>query len=425
MNAIATQLETLVTPENVTRFDDLEPSQQARIAQSLVPGTKPDCIVYPRTQTELAEVIQLAKSHHWRILPCGSGSKLTWGGLGEGVNLVVSTQRLNQVIEHAVGDLTVTVEAGMKFADLQQILAESGQFLAFDPAYPEHATMGGIVATADTGSWRQGYGGVRDRLIGFSFVRTDGQIAKAGGRVVKNVAGYDLMKLFIGSYGTLGIISQVTFRLYPFPPDSRTVILTGKLENIAQATQILLTSALTPTACDWVLDQKGISLVTRFQSISESVNQQAQRLLEVGKALSLEGTVLEPDQEANLWKRLPEQIWQPSLVSGIICKIGIKPTEAAKTLKLLAESSATALIHAKTGLGLVRWNEISIPQLQEMRSHLNQNAGFLTILEAPVSLKQQLDVWGYTGNAVELMRQLKQKFDPDYLLSPHRFVGGI
>ena len=256
MNAIASSLASTVGEENVVcLWENLELSQQKHIQQAIASTNPPSCIVYPRTTEQLAAVIAASYRDNWRVLPCGSGSKLTWGGLAKGVDVVVSTERINQLIEHAVGDLTVTVEAGMKFSRLQGILAASRQFLALDPTAVESATIGGIVATGDTGSLRQRYGGVRDQLLGITFVRADGQIAKAGGRVVKNVAGYDLMKLFTGSYGTLGIISQVTFRVYPLPELSGTVVLTGTAEAISQAAQTLRGSALTPTQADLLSTQ--------------------------------------------------------------------------------------------------------------------------------------------------------------------------
>ncbi|NES72750.1 MAG: FAD-binding oxidoreductase, partial [Okeania sp. SIO2D1] len=202
------------------------------------------------------------------------------------VDLVVSTQKLNRIVEHAVEDLTVSVEAGVKLADLQQRLRAAGQFLPLDPAYPETATLGGILATADAGSWRQRYGGVRDLVLGLSVVRADGEIAKAGGKVVKNVAGYDLMKLFVASYGTLGIISEVTLRTYPLLKASQTVAAAGDESAIAKLTESLLCSALTPTAIDLLSTRlvedlalgNGFGLLVRFQSLGASVEEQSQRL---------------------------------------------------------------------------------------------------------------------------------------------------
>ncbi|MFM6277764.1 MAG: FAD-binding oxidoreductase, partial [Dolichospermum sp.] len=194
MNTIASTLTSILGGENtVICWENLASGQKQNLEQSIDSKSYPICVVYPHSQAELAAVITTANSHQWRVLACGSGSKINWGGLAKNIDIVVSTERINQLIEHAVGDLTVTVEAGMKFAHIQEILAKSGQTLALDPAFPESATIGGIVATADTGSLRQRYGGVRDQILGITFIRADGEIAKAGGRVVKNVAGYDLM----------------------------------------------------------------------------------------------------------------------------------------------------------------------------------------------------------------------------------------
>ncbi|MGK7902681.1 MAG: FAD-binding oxidoreductase [Hormoscilla sp.] len=429
MNPIASQLETIVSPAAVVSFSQMEVPQQQQFQRAIAPATaRPKCIVYPSTPEELGAVLQLAKSQSWRVLPCGSGSKIDWGGLVHPVDIIVSTAGLNQAIEHAVDDLTLTVAAGMKFVQIEEMLAGHNQFLALDPAYPENATIGGIVATADTGSWRQRYGGVRDRLIGISFVRSDGKIVKAGGRVVKNVAGYDLMKLLTGSYGTLGVISQVTLRLYPLPEASGTVVLTGSTPAIDQATRTLLNSALTPTAADLTCDSEGIKLIARFQSMAQSVKQQSERLLEVGQALGLEGSLYSDTDEVNLWKGLRKPIWESSATVPIICKIGVRPTAAVEALTFCQKMPATSIagvIHARTGLGLLRSEALRSTQLLEMRSHLASKGGFLTVLSAPVEFKQKIDVWGYKGNAIEIMRGIKQQFDPKNILSPHRFVGGM
>ena len=301
------------------------------------------------------------------------------------------------------------------------------KFLALDPAFPNSATIGGMVATADTGSLRQRYGGVRDQLLGITFIRADGQIAKAGGRVVKNVAGYDLMKLFTGAYGTLGIISQVTFRVYPIPETSQTVILTGKPEAISQAVRTLQSSELTPTQVD-LLSSKlvtnldlgtGIGLITRFQSINESVQEQSKRLLAIGEKLGLQGVIYLGNQEADLWQRLPEQIHSHVTESTITCKVGVLPTAAVEIINQID----IGLIHISSGLGLVRLENKD--QILPLRNLCAANSGFLSILSAPVELKERFDVWGYNGNALAVMRGIKTQFDGNFILSPGRFVGGI
>lgn len=424
----ASTLKSIINIENaVLPWENLEPTQKQRIQPAIDSQTHPSCIVYPHTQAELAAVIATANRNKWRVLPCGSTSKLHWGGISKNIDIVVSTERINQLIEHAVGDLTVTVEAGMKFDYLQEILAKSRQTLALDPAFPHSATIGGIVATGDTGSLRQRYGGVRDQLLGITFVRADGQIAKAGGRVVKNVAGYDLMKLFTGSYGTLGIISQVTFRVYPLPETSGTVVLTGKVEAISQAVTILQGSELTPTQADLISNQlvsrlglgTGIGLITRFQSISESVKEQSNRLLSIGQQLGLDGAIYSAENEADLWQRLPEQIHSDVTSSLITCKIGVVPTTAVEVINQIS----MGLIHLSSGLGSVSLENES--QVLTLRNLCQSNYGFLSVLAAPVEIKKRLDVWGYTGNALHIMRGIKERFDGNYILSSGRFVGGI
>lgn len=433
---------SIVGEENaVCLWENIELGQQKRIQQAIASGNSPSCIVYPHTQKQLAAVIATAYTNNWRVLPCGSGSKLNWGGLVKGVDVVVSTKRINQLIEHAVGDFTITVEAGMKFSDLQALLAKSRQFLAIDPTAPESATIGGIVATGDTGSLRQRYGSVRDQLLGITFVRADGQVAKAGGRVVKNVAGYDLMKLFTGSYGTLGVMSQLTFRLYPLPEASATVVLTGSAEAISQAANILRGSALTPVQADLLSTKlvsslglgQGLGLIARFQSINESVKEQSNRVLEVGQKLGLDGAIF-ADDEANLWQRLQKRIHTTATESVITCKIGVLPTAAVEILTQVE----LGLIHISSGLGLLQLEDKN--QVLKVRDELRSaggdaygglrlrtqaHRGFLTILEASMAVKEEIDVWGYTGNGLPLMRAIKEQFDSKNILSPGRFVGGI
>lgn len=427
MEAVAQRLEELVSPAGLLAWDDVEASRQQAILRSLRPGGSPAYVVSPDTGAELASVMEFAHQHQWCVLPMGKGSKLHWGGLVAGATLVISTERLNRVIDHAIGDLTVTAEAGLPFAELQQLLGKAGQFLAIDPTdSSERATLGGIVATGDAGSLRHRYHSVRDMLLGVTFVRSDGQIVKAGGRVVKNVAGYDLMKLLTGSYGTLGIITQVTFRVYPIAPASQTAVLAGDADAIAKALQTLLGSALSPSAVDLRLEQ-GIRLVVQFQSVFESVKLQVMRLGEIASALELSVEIYANDAETHLWQRSRDLMNETSHSNAILCKIGVKPSNAVEALCEIERlmPNTTAVIHAGSGLGQFAVEGVRSVQIQAVRSHLQTLGGYLTILQAPPELKQSIDVWGYTGNALELMTRVKNQFDPNHLLSPHRFVGNI
>lgn len=431
--AIVQQLETIVgTSAGIYSYPNLPAFWKGRIAETVTPETEIDCFVCPQTSAQLSEVMALAYRQNLRVLCAGAGTKLHWGGLAEKVDVVLSTAKLNRLIDHAAGDMTVTAESGMKFSDLQAILAQKGQFLPLDVPFAEEATLGGIVATAITGSLRHRYGGVRDLLIGLSFVRSDGEIAKAGGRVVKNVAGYDLMKLFTGSHGTLGVICQVTFRVYPLPDASQTVVLTGEKAAIAEAAKTLMASALTPTAMD-VLSPAivaqlncgdGMGLLVRFQSVAESVRQQSDRLLEVGKMLSLKGHTLTDDSD--LWQQLKNVMWNSEHRDQILCKIGVRPSNAVEALAGFDSLNGSGVIHAGSGLGVLRLEENSgVETVEKLRKICEEKGGFLTILQGAVSLKQKCDVWGYKGNGLEVMKKIKTQFDAKNILSAGRFVGGI
>ncbi|MGH2414393.1 MAG: FAD-binding oxidoreductase, partial [Microcystaceae cyanobacterium] len=276
-----------------------------------------------------------------------------------------------------------------------------------------------------------------DMVLGLSFVRADGQIAKAGGRVVKNVAGYDLMKLFSGSYGTLGIITQVTFRVYPIPETSATLVLSGETNAMATATQTLLKSGLTPTAADLLSASlvkqlkigQGIGLIVRFQSISESVQEQLSQLRSQVQRLGLQASSYRGEDETSLWQNLQQIMRTPISDSAITCKIGVIPTAAVTILHQLDELTAETklgMINISSGLGrFYLKSDAALSDIKKLRSLCQEYRGFLTVLDAPTIFKQQFEPWGYTGNALEIMQQIKGKFDPKNILSPGRFVGGL
>ena len=431
--AIATQLQSIIGSN--TKLVELSPSDpdwHTCITQAISVGETDIYVVFPETVAELAQIVALAAQENYRILICGNGSKLNWGKAATKINLVISTQKCDRLIEYAVDDLTVTVEAGMKLADLQAQLLAHNQFLPIDPTYPDLATIGGIVATADTGSWRERYGGVRDLLLGLSFVRADGAIAKAGGRVVKNVAGYDLMKLFTGAYGTLGIITQVTFRTYPLIPTSQTLLLTGAADAIAQVSQSIRNSGLTPTALDLlsigVVKQLGMGnnygLIVRWQTIPESIAQQVAQVKAIATQLNLDVSDYQAEAETDLWQQCATLTSITKEDTAIACKLGIAPTAAINFLQLksIQDLSVAVRIHVSSGIGQLQLDSQNDQIIEQMRTYCQQHQGFLTILDAPKSLKQQWDVWGYTGNALSTMQKLKQQFDPLNILNSDRFL---
>ncbi|NJL89747.1 MAG: FAD-binding oxidoreductase [Coleofasciculaceae cyanobacterium SM2_1_6] len=433
MSTIVPHLDHLQQLTNPTNIQDWQPAIAWGLRHTEPKETIP--MITPDTGQEMGEVMKFAQAHNLKILPTGQGTKLHWGGLLGEVDLVVSTQKLNQVVDHAVGDMTVTIEAGIDLAELQTILGKEQQFLPLGPNLA--GTVGGTIATAMTGSWRQRYGGVRDLLLGISFLRADGELAKAGGRVVKNVAGYDLMKLFTGSYGTLGVITQATFRVYPLPETSTTLLCTGDLAGITATAQTFLNSALTPTSCDLLSPkltqelggEKSLGLLVRFQSILPSIQEQSTRLTELATAHSLKVMTFADTSESSLWQDLTNQIFPHTQIPTLTCKIGILPTAAPQLLQSLhnLDNSSLGLIHAGSGVGWLHLDQavISPEILQKIRHQCQDSQGYLSLLAAPTDYKKQLDVWGYHGNALEIMEKLKQQFDPQAVLSPQRFVGNL
>ncbi len=444
-NQLITLFTNLIGDENVVLFDRLKPSLHQRIVHSLADDSlQPVCMLYPSTIAELSSAIALASKHRLRILPCGNATKLDWGGLVSRADLIISTSRLNKVIEHCIGDLTVTVESGVNYQDLQAVLAKEGQFLAIDPPYSNRATIGGILATGSAGSWRHRYHSVRDMCLGIEFVRSDGEVVKAGGRVVKNVAGYDLMKLLTGSYGTLGIASTITFRLYPLPEYTQIALITGDAVAIAQAARQISTSVLTPTACDLLSASAiaelglgdGAGLAIQFSSLKASVLEQCDRVMILAKELNLQVQII--DAVADFWQLLEMLMWEGQLRdldqivnNNVVCKLGILPSAAVLTLQeceqIFKDISYALQIHMGSGLGVLRVNSSQdlgaiAQQIANVRSIMESHDGFLTILEASNQLKTENDVWGYTGNASDLMHRIQQKFDPKGLLSPNRLL---
>jgi glycolate oxidase FAD binding subunit len=435
MGAIAQTLESIVDAAHITACEALAEPWLGRLQGAIGTASWPECIVYPQTVEQLAAVVACAHKHHWRLIPCGHGSKLDWGGLVNSADLVVSTAQLNQVIEHAEGDLTVTAQAGVGFADMQTALQQTRQFLAIDPAYPDLATLGGLVATRDTGALRQRYGGIRDLLIGIEFVRHDGQLAKAGGRVVKNVAGYDLMKLMTGSFGTLGIITQLTLRTYPQSETSQTVLLKGDSSTLKRVTADILRSPLTPIALDILSsglltapqpDQTGLAL--RFQSIEAGVTEQVERLQAIVQPYALSTQVLTDEADAQFWPTINRQLFDATATNAAIAKLGILPAKAVDLLDFLAATlppeSWQARIHASSGIGTLRLQTVptSLDTLPSVRSYCQTASGYFNLLTAPNAWKVAFDPWGIHPSTRMLMSRLRAQFDPQDRLSPGRMM---
>jgi glycolate oxidase FAD binding subunit len=406
-----------------------------------VDGVAARFVARPRSVEEASQVLRAAAADGLAVAFTGGGSKLGLGNPPERVDLVVLTGGLHQVLEHAAGDLVVQAQAGVRLADLRQRLAPAGQQLALDPPEPR-ATLGGVVAANASGPRRLRYGTVRDLIIGITVVLADGTVARAGGKVVKNVAGYDLAKLFCGSLGTLGMVAEVIFRLHPVPAAAAVVTLPVEgPEQAGQAVRRLLGSTLEPSAAELTVDEWGWPgrLTVVFEGIRPGVEAQAAAAAELLGQVG-EAAVAGPGQTEAALNQLGAL---PFEKADYAVKATFPPAELAGALGDLAGvgrrwSGGPISVHAATG---VLWmasaaREGDLPadspgfggvvrSITEARERLAARGGGLVLVKASPELKRAVDVWGPPGDAIGLMRRVKERFDPDRRLSPGRFVGGI
>jgi glycolate oxidase FAD binding subunit len=348
------------------------------------------------------------------------------------LDLIVSTSRLNKVIEHTPGDQVVRVQAGLKLQDLQEQLAGSNQMLGIDP--PETragATIGGIVAANSSGPRRYSYGTVRDLIIGITVVLPDGTIAKAGGKVVKNVAGYDLSKLFTGSLGTLGVIATCNFRLHPKPEVSCTVAVElGDTLSAGQATQAIVHAQLVPSAVElhWSEEQKLLSVL--IEGIPSGVEAQAEMASYLLKGFG-EVRTLSDEEVEDLGPLNPPGIGDEE----VEIHVSAPPAELTgvldSALGATERRGVTPRITGHAGIGttylaLSRGDEEAWVQVtEELREIWVRRGGSVVVRKAPPSTKSRLEAWGPVGDYLDLLRRVKDKFDPGGNLNPGRFVGGI
>jgi len=399
----------------------------AATARDVVVGVQPEYVVSPGTQQELAAVLACANEAGVSVIPRGGGTKLDWGNAPAHVGIILSTLHLNRVSEHAWADLTVVVEGGCTLKALQDALSQHGQRLAIDVLWPERSTVGGVLSTNDSGAFRLRYGALRDLIIGVTVALPDGTLASSGGKVVKNVAGYDLPKLATGALGTLGVITRAIFRLHPLCRETLTLSFTApsieKIQNIILAVQdsTLAHSALQIRCAGGQQPEADIL----FEATPAGLAAQKQKLQEMLGGLAVQASPGTP------WSA-KQRLWDSADNSTAIAKLSVLPTQIAATVreleKVLGPSSLDwQLAMQATGigwLGISNATESMKAILQELRRFVENNGGFLVLLRKPPGL-ESLDAWGGPGDAIDVMRALKRELDPKAALNPGRFVGGI
>jgi glycolate oxidase FAD binding subunit len=425
IRAFKVAVHDVVTPDHV----------HAARPEDVAAGLPPELVVQPGTEQELAQVLKIANDSQVAVVPRGGGTKLAWGNRPARVDAILSTSRLNRVIEHAWSDLTVSVEAGCTIQKLQDTLALHGQRLALDPLWPERATVGGVLSSNDSGVLRLRFGGLRDLIIGATLALADGTLASSGGKVVKNVAGYDLSKLATGAFGTLGVITRAIFRLYPLPQNSlHLTILANDLHETQRLILAIQSSKLAHAALQarvWAEAPPEVNIL--FEGTEAGIAAQRAELTK------LAGHAKMKEASPEVWK-VRQELWPLSngsaertgFPSSAIAKLSVLPSTVAMTVQRIAHATNPqhfgwrAVIQA-TGIGWLRLDgqPYAVHEaLQTLRKELEAAGGSLVLLEQSEGL-EPFEAWGQPGDALPLMQALKRQFDPRGTLNPGRFVGGI
>jgi len=422
------------------------------LAAYLVDGKAPGAAVFPRTAEELAAVLAAAGEAGAAVIPWGSGAHIGSGNIPRAYDLALSTARLDRVLEHEPADLTVTVEAGIPLSKLQARLAEHGQFLPLDPPGSPDATVGGVLAANVSGPSRHAHGTARDLLLGCRVAHPDGTLSRGGSRVVKNVAGYDMPKLYVGSLGTLGVIVEATFRAAPLPAVQATLVAVfpagapaaeagSAAADLGLSLQAL--ELMDPAFTAALLDGLGLSLpegawgLAAWTAGSESAVRRSMRELEALCRGATAQSRLQGDSSESLWERL-RGLMQPE-AAELATKASVLSSDVPRlmdSLRDLAQGSAipiSSVAHLGVGVVYSRWRPAEGPSGVEagIRVHSQAEAaardlgGSLVVEQAPPALKEHIDVWGSPRVDFELIRRIKEQFDPRGTLSPGRFVGRL
>jgi glycolate oxidase FAD binding subunit len=451
----------------------------------VVAGVQPSVVATPTSTREASDLLRAAASLGLAVVPRGTGTKLTWGNPPRRCDMVVEMTGMDHVVEHEAGDLVATVQAGIGLDALAQALGAAGQRLALDPPSrwlpPDDAgprstrgTVGGVLATGVAGPLRLRYGSGRDLLIGITIVRADGTVARSGGKVVKNVAGYDLGKLFAGSRGTLGLITEATFRLHPVP--AATCYLLAHVAAAAEAARLLGVATESPHApvaaeIDWPTADAPLSLAVALEGGPGGVAERAGLLADLLRRDAGAGVqVIDVGQDPPPWWGIdparPAGLAQATSTArpagltpppGTLLQIAFWPGNLALALAdirhsaraagldpAVGGSAAAGLLHATlpadagasavaafvTGLrdSAVGWSRStaggsrgSPPRASTAGSPARAS---IVVLHAPPAVTSLVDPFGPVPS-IELMRAVKQRFDPDQMMSPGRFAGGI
>jgi glycolate oxidase FAD binding subunit len=426
----------------------------------VIDGKKPKVIVSPKTIDEVSKVIAYANQQHLTVIPRGSGTKMGMGGIPKKIDIILSTSQLNRITDSDCENLTLSAECGITLKEVQKSLAKVGKgyFLPLDPPYTEKATLGGIVATNSSGPKRLLYGTARDMIIGSKAVFPNGDIVVSGGKTVKNVSGYDMCKLLIGSYGTLGILCEMTFKLLPLPEKEATLLLSfARIEEADGFVRELRGSQLIPSSIETLnavavqkmkysisLPPNGNYLVAvGLEGVAESIDRQIFEMSEIGKKYGvLDAVTLDSEKHQAFWiaiRDFAERLTET--YANLIClKSNVLISKIGETLgsyeKIARELGIDCAFICHSGNGILYSYtlpgknfrskiESFVELIGKLTSEAVRNEGNLVVESSPLLIKKKMEVWGQSRSDYLVVRRLKEQIDPAGILNRGRFVGGI
>jgi glycolate oxidase FAD binding subunit len=385
-------------------------------------GAQPRAAYAPGTVDECAEVLAMAAGEKLRLGFVGGGTALELGAKPTGLDAVVRTERLVKILEYAPADMVVIVEAGVTLAALQAEARTHGQRLALDAPSPERATIGGLVATGAFGPLRASYGGIRDLIIGVTLVRADGSVARGGGKVVKNVAGFDLPKVACGSLGTLGLVAAAAFRLHPLPETTATVLASGIAADTVVAVMAAARQAQLEPAASVALGRGGagtFDLGVRFEGFERGVQHQVSRLVELAGAERMSEVAA-----AAFWRR-HDDVRAAAPLRVRVAGLPTRFPAVAALVSGLGDFAWYPAVGVGFAGGAVGNATGAAATVTAARAQLVAEGGSLVVEAAPAALRASVDPWGPLPSAFAIMQRLKQRFDPEGRLNPGRYVGGL
>jgi glycolate oxidase FAD binding subunit len=426
---VSPQVSQIITFEDAARRIVSAEYVRAASAADVVGGVEPRVVVEPANEQELAAALNAANEAGLAVIPRGGGTKLAWGNPPRRADVVLSTARLSAILDHAWADLTVSVEAGCTIKQLREALAQHGQRLALDAVWPNRATVGGVLSTNDSGVLRLRFGALRDLVIGVTLALPDGTLASSGGRVVKNVAGYDLPKLVTGALGTLGVITRAVFRLHPLPKELCTISCLAR--DASEAQRLALTIQDSKLAHSALQVRFVESMPPQVDVLFEATQAGLAAQVEQVKAILAPNAVIDPGPM--VWNARQElyTAGKDHTEAAAVVKISALPVNCVAAIEVLGRIAAGRIrcnaVMQATGIGCMHLEgtpDALRSVLASLRSELERDGGWLTIAHQPSGMAA-LDAWGEPGDALPLMRAVKQQFDPKGTLNLGRYVGGI